>query len=172
MEVRLCTMCRIEKSIENFYESGKRKSRLNKRCADCIRESHNPNSDAFKRCTTCAEIKSFDQFWNETNTPSRKRGMCRDCSLERARNANDIYKTWLDAFKDNPCTDCGRRYPPHIMHWDHLPGTKKVTSIGRLKSARAKKEVVLEELAKCELVCANCHANRTYERKDYFRTND
>jgi hypothetical protein len=49
------------------------------------------------------------------------------------------------------------------MHWDHLPGTVKLGEIGkRVRNWRRK--LIFEELAKCELVRANCHAIRTYKR--------
>lgn len=49
------------------------------------------------------------------------------------------------------------------MQWDHLPGTEKLGEIsGRL--ARRARGLILSEIAKCELVCANCHAIRTYQR--------
>lgn len=48
------------------------------------------------------------------------------------------------------------------MQWDHLPGQEKLGEISRLSTgARA---VILREIAKCELVCANCHALRTARR--------
>lgn len=49
------------------------------------------------------------------------------------------------------------------MQWDHLPGTVKLGEISDEMRARSRK-LIFEELAKCELVCANCHAIRTYKR--------
>lgn len=169
---KACRVCKIVKPIDQFYESGRRKDRINQRCSECVLESHVPTSKAEKRCVACGIVKSFDCFWNEPKTPTGKRGSCAECEHKRVRPVLDEYKEWIDSFKDAPCTDCGRKYPPWVMHWDHLPGTNKLISIGRLKSSKAPKDRVLAELAKCELVCANCHANRTYERQDYFRTND
>jgi len=49
------------------------------------------------------------------------------------------------------------------MQWDHLPEFEKLGEIsGKLRNhGRAK---ILAEIGKCELVCANCHAIRTYKR--------
>jgi hypothetical protein len=49
------------------------------------------------------------------------------------------------------------------MHWDHLPGHLKIAEISVMVSSR-RRAIVLEELAKCELVCANCHVMRTVIR--------
>ena len=67
----------------------------------------------------------------------------------------------LHETKDVPCLDCGKRYPPYVMHFDHVKGEKKFN----LSQAAAKATglaKVLEEIAKCEIVCANCHAERTW----------
>jgi hypothetical protein len=49
------------------------------------------------------------------------------------------------------------------MHWDHLPGFAKVSEISSMVPSRTR-VAVLEELKKCQLVCANCHVLRTIER--------
>lgn len=61
----------------------------------------------------------------------------------------------------NPCTDCGLFYPPYVMQYDHLDSSTKEFGIATLPS----KERIIEEIAKCELVCANCHAIRTHNRR-------
>jgi hypothetical protein len=49
------------------------------------------------------------------------------------------------------------------MQWDHLPGAPKLGDISNGLSGRSREEI-LEEIAKCEIVCANCHAIRTFQR--------
>src|SRR4051812_23935117 len=49
------------------------------------------------------------------------------------------------------------------MEWDHLPGTIKLGAISN-KIRTWSRKLIFEELAKCELVCANCDAIRTYRR--------
>lgn len=62
-----------------------------------------------------------------------------------------------------PCTDCGGFFPPCVLHWDHVPERgPKLFNLGR---ADYSLERVLAEIAKCDLVCANCHAIRTWNRK-------
>ncbi len=69
----------------------------------------------------------------------------------------------MQALKDNqPCTDCKVRYSYYVMQYDHI-GTDKTLAVSRL-IARASWARVLEEIAKCELVCSNCHAERTHQR--------
>jgi hypothetical protein len=59
---------------------------------------------------------------------------------------------------------CGRCYHHAAMQWDHLPGAAKLDEVSNLVRRHCRK-LILEEIAKCELVCANCHAIRSYERR-------
>lgn len=77
------------------------------------------------------------------------------------RTERSLYKLVVE-LKSNPCTDCGVSYPHYVMQWDHI-GTDKIANVGKLARS-ASKERVLAEIAKCELVCANCHAERTWQR--------
>lgn len=61
------------------------------------------------------------------------------------------------------CTDCGYRDHPAALEFDHLPGRAKVGEVGQLARSAAW-EVVLEEIKKCQIVCANCHRVRTTAR--------
>lgn len=65
-----------------------------------------------------------------------------------------------------PCSDCKQQFPWFVMEFDHVRGTKKhcVTSLtGSLR-------LVEEEIAKCDIVCANCHRIRTYNRKTLYKS--
>lgn len=68
---------------------------------------------------------------------------------------------FLTKLKSKPCFDCGNLYPPFAMHFDHRDPKLKVKSISNMMS-RSESEI-LKEVSKCDLVCANCHAVRTYK---------
>ena len=73
---------------------------------------------------------------------------------------------WYISLKaERPCTDCGLEFHPVAMHWDHLPGQEKSADLAFL-ARRGSRRRVLEEIEKCELVCANCHAVRSLLRRD------
>jgi len=71
--------------------------------------------------------------------------------------------------KKNPCSDCGQTYPSYVMDFDHRPGVEKSHPISKRNTiswlaVHAKWDRVLEEVAKCDLVCSNCHRARTHAR--------
>lgn len=72
-------------------------------------------------------------------------------------------RQWLDNLKSAPCTDCNRSFPPICMDWDHVRG--KRSDVSYLVSRLRPKDVILREIAKCELVCSNCHRIRTHKRR-------
>src|ERR1700688_2882855 len=73
---------------------------------------------------------------------------------KRMTTWNKITGYDLDRLKNRPCMDCGGWFEPCQMDWDHVRGIK-LCSISALRSQRARKRLV-EEIAKCDLVCANC----------------
>lgn len=66
--------------------------------------------------------------------------------------------------KEVPCADCGQSYPPVVMDFDHLGD--KVANVSRLVTAGSVKNLVAE-IAKCEVVCSNCHRIRTWNRGQF-----
>ena len=57
--------------------------------------------------------------------------------------------------------DCGQCFPPCAMDFDHVRG-EKVGNVGGMALASWAK--LQAEIAKCEIVCANCHRQRTNKR--------
>lgn len=78
--------------------------------------------------------------------------------LKRAR-----MRAWYHNQKARPCADCGRRFPYYVMDFDHRAGVKKVANVNRLVQDAAWAKV-RKEIAKCDLVCSNCHRCRTHKR--------
>jgi hypothetical protein len=73
---------------------------------------------------------------------------------------------WLiEYFKGHPCVECGEA-DPIVLEFDHL--RDKSFSIGQALSRR-KWQDILDEMQKCEVVCANCHRRRTARRRGAFR---
>lgn len=94
----------------------------------------------------------------------KRRAMRADVRAKDAvarRKYFDKVKMFVRAQKDNkPCMDCGVVYPFYVLHFDHRGDDPKVFMLSQAASiTKAKKE-----LAKCDLVCANCHAARTHFR--------
>lgn len=90
---------------------------------------------------------------------------------ERYRAATRRYKAKMYVqhqqrmvyLKSSPCADCNGKFPPECMDFDHIRGEKKFAISA---SIYLSPERIANELAKCELVCANCHRIRTKQRQN------
>ena len=90
----------------------------------------------------------------------------REAYLARSRTANAKRRDEVTAYvrdlkSSTPCADCEVQYHFAVMQFDHLGDKKadiaKVVRIWSLDQIKA-------EIAKCEIVCANCHQMRTWNR--------
>jgi hypothetical protein len=135
-----------------------------------------------KRCPRCGQTKPRSEFHAAKRRADGVQSVCKACrsEIDHARYERKQGRTvprqklsdrgrtaWMLSLKaGRPCSDCGGTYPRQVMQWDHLPGFEKLGDIST--SSRGKpREAVLEEIAKCELVCANCHALRTFRRNGW-----
>ena len=84
-------------------------------------------------------------------------------SLKRDRRNRKL--RFIQEHKSVPCADCGISYPHYVMQFDHLPGYDKNFNLSGNLAGDKTMEDIVNEIAKCEVVCANCHAHRTYIRK-------
>jgi hypothetical protein len=68
--------------------------------------------------------------------------------------------------KSHPCLDCGGTFPTCCMDFDHRPNEAKGAAVSDLaRNWKVSEKVLLDEIAKCDLVCANCHRIRTSVRR-------
>ena len=65
--------------------------------------------------------------------------------------------------KDKPCDDCGKRFPHYVMDLDHVRG-KKVGNVSNL-IRRGSRRIIEAEIRKCDVVCADCHRERTHGKR-------
>jgi hypothetical protein len=85
-------------------------------------------------------------------------------NAHRQRRANRKRRAVIDEIKAHAgCKDCGRKdLPPCCYDFDHLDGSQKSFPVG--VNMRRGAGAILDEIAKCEVVCANCHRVRTVSR--------
>lgn len=78
------------------------------------------------------------------------------------QNRREAFEVIREA-KNKPCADCRLSYNYWIMQFDHIKGKKKfnISEVGR--HIKVTKRQLINEINKCQVVCANCHHNRTYK---------
>lgn len=133
-----------------------------------------------KRCCRCKQTKAFEHFAKDSSRKDGYANKCRECyrvwTKQHYQNNKELYKArrrevvreakeFVNSFKEsNPCTDCGQYYPYYVMEFDHVPERGKknfnVSDTGRYSNL----DKVKAEMDKCDLVCSNCHRERTHTR--------
>lgn len=123
-------------------------------------------------CTICKITKPRAEFSSTTSYCDP----CHNAYRAERRRTNEQYrinnaragkiavakrKEEVRSLKAAPCADCGKCYNPWQMQYDHVRGVK-INNVSNMLGLS--KEAILAEIAKCDLVCANCHAERTYLR--------
>jgi hypothetical protein len=97
--------------------------------------------------------------WYEKNRELQKQRVYHSNAKRRA-----LLTQRVNELKRRPCTDCGVRYPPFVMDFDHVSG-EKLDDICTMQRRMMSWDTILAEVAKCDLVCSNCHRSRTYFRR-------
>jgi hypothetical protein len=135
-----------------------------------------------KRCCHCKEWKPLTEFNRRTTAIDGRQARCRECnkayhyenwdrhmSQIRGRNKRVLrenQRNMLAYLETHPCVDCGES-DVVVLQFDHLRDKRKnVASMMRGYAWT----VILMEIEKCEVRCANCHARRTMSNVESWRT--
>jgi hypothetical protein len=72
-----------------------------------------------------------------------------------------VLRAYVEGVKSQPCKDCGVSYPPYLMDFDHRGD--KIRNVSDMAHRSVGLETLKAEIAKCDVVCANCHRIRTHK---------
>ncbi len=109
-----------------------------------------------KQCKVC-KAKAIKRHYKKNKPDYIERAKKKN--VERKSKITEI----LNEIKSVPCKDCNVKYPPHIMDFDHVCG-EKYMNIADMRCRLSSFDKILKEVEKCEVVCSNCHRERTYQR--------
>ena len=137
-----------------------------------------------KLCSKCKQLKQLNEFGNNRKKPDGKQSYCSDCSKakdKRHYKNNDkrklairdddvkrfqrVLDNLVKYLKEHPCVDCGES-DIIVLEFDHLPQYKKQYNIATMIKG-CNWEKIETEIAKCEVVCANCHHKRAATRGNW-----
>lgn len=105
------------------------------------------------------KAKLYQAAWHQANREQRMPKI-----KERRQQHKEAMRSWIQELKSTtPCADCGKTFPYYVMDFDHI-GDDKDKAISAGLNRGWSKARLQQEIDKCELVCANCHRQRTHER--------
>lgn len=129
MNSKICNTCKKEKPLSDFHKNISRKDGFSHRCKIC-RNLHYKNDYSKNR----------------------------DFYLERNNKRRRDWKVWLRSFKLE-CMICGETHPS-CLNFHHKERKEFMISrfINRKSFSEKNRQIVIEEMEKCQLLCSNCHA--------------
>jgi len=136
--------CKEEKDSTQFGSNAKELDGLNRKCKGCynlyMREYYSKKKD-----THISRVQTAKQ---------------RRIALHRA-------KLW-EYFSINPCISCGESNPK-VLELDHLNPKQKTRGVAKMISRNFAWEKIVDEIAKCQVLCLNCHRKRTIDQFDWWQ---
>lgn len=136
METKYCSSCKTHLNTEAFGKNRCQSDGLQTKC---------------KVCDTKYKLELYQKDKEKYKTKTRD-------NKKKMRDWFNQYRKTLKCSNEQ-CGD-NRWYVLDFHHTD--PGEKEFT-ISQMSCRGVGKERILQEIAKCEVLCANCHRARHYE---------
>ena len=93
-----------------------------------------------------------------------RRLKCQKCKQAAQTSRKWELKRWLETYKKNQhCGRCGYK-DYRALEFHHLEGTDKEFNVGEMCHQGLAVATITAEIAKCEVLCANCHRIEHYEK--------
>ena len=140
-----------------------------------------------KRCSMCKQWKPLEEFHRNRARKDGRQHACKPCNIARnqrwyrenpqvrlertdeynRRRKRHLQELLLAYLHEHPCVDCGES-DPVVLDFDHVRDDK-VANVSMMVLRKRPWSVILEEIAKCEVRCANCHRRKTAARARTYR---
>ena len=116
-----------------------------------------------KTCIKCKETKELSCFTKDKNRADGLYVYCKECTSSSVKRSREVFrKKFYDYKVEKGCEMCGYNEHRAALQFDHIDPSTKVDSVANLISQRTYEEVIWAEIAKCRVLCANCHAVHTH----------
>ncbi len=145
-----------------------------------------------KACTKCKEVKHLNEFYVKESASGRLHAQCKDCYREHRKSYHpEHYRKYGDEYRararrrhatirkllhtkmlaylsNRKCVICGED-DIRTLEFDHIYPPSKKFSISKGVTNGLRWEVILDEIHKCRILCANCHKKHTALQKNWYR---
>lgn len=141
---KTCIACKEDKEISEFPPNKSRKDGLNTKCRLC-----------------------FNDYMKSWYAKNKEVHMSRTAKVKQTllENTRDFIWNYL---VEHPCEKCGEN-DPVVLEFDHLDQSQKSFGIHEMMARGHSLENIRKEIAKCRVLCCNCHRRRTAEQLNWWR---
>ncbi len=157
----------MEQHLGRVLEKGERVIHADRDTTNYDLENLRLVRSAEKLCRKCYRIRLRSDFWKSTKDGVQ--GYCKEClGAENRSNRNENRRVVMEYLYSHPCVDCGEE-DPVVLDFDHIEGKGKICEVGRMLSSGYSLKAIMEEIAKCEVRCANCHRRKTARSRGWYK---
>lgn len=142
--MKICSTCNISKPLKDFYKKKSNSDGYDNNCKECKR-----NYDK----------AYYAKRYSDTEMVEKRKRLKQDIAL---RNRKFIY----DYLSTHPCVSCGES-DPIVLEFDHIDMLDKSFNIS--DSTDHSIASIKAEIAKCRVLCANCHRRRTAVQLGWYK---
>lgn len=137
--MKTCTRCSISKELSEFNKSTRRKDGLQPECRQC-------------------QSERFSDYYPSQQTKIRQRSIARN---KRVRERNRVYISSLNL----SCIRCGEDHPA-VIDFHHRNQSEKEIEVSIAVYRGWSLKRLKEEIAKCDILCSNCHRKHHWEERN------
>jgi hypothetical protein len=146
--MRPCSKCGIEKASTEFYVKDSKSGRLHAQCKLCYKEHR----------------KTFySQHYEKYGEVYRKRARA-----YRDKIKSEYRTMILSYMSDKSCVGCGES-DIVVLELDHIDPTTKLFSVSQAVKLGYRGDAILDEIKKCQVLCANCHKRKTAKQFGWYK---
>ena len=117
-----------------------------------------------KDCIRCGKRRTKKFFGKHTCNTDGLRRWCKQCESNYSKTRHPYFRRYraekriklAEIKASTGCCQCGEKHPA-CLQFHHRDPKKKYKTISRLYAGTWSWERVLEEIKKCDVMCANCH---------------
>ncbi len=145
---KVCSKCRLEKSLDAFFVKDSSKNRLHAQCKVCYQKHRQTYAAAhYQKYRPAYLARAADR---------------------RAKLRFEFRTRMLSYLEDKTCVMCNES-DIRVLEFDHLDSSRKVFTVSQAVKLGYAWEDVLVEISKCQILCANCHKKRTAEQFGWYK---
>lgn len=145
-----------------------------------------------KQCSKCGTIKDEEDFFMKNRAAGQRHAQCKSCYKEhRTRYAAAHYQKYAEQYRQRArkrrarikreltlklweylrgksCIVCGES-DPCVLEFDHIDPSSKRFGIAKGITDGRQWSDILNEIARCRILCANCHKRRTARQYGWLK---
>ena len=146
-----------------------------------------------KVCSKCDQPKSSDEYFYKSRSKNQLHAQCKMCykihcktymadhyskygdsyreraKIRRAKIRKELQLHLIAYISDKSCVICAES-DIRVLEFDHIDPEYKSFGIAKGITNGLKWEAILEEIEKCQILCANCHKKKTARQRNWFKS--